>query len=156
MIEGWIPSSKVKRIRNDLKTICADEVIVKDWPAKDTPTQLANPKGPILAIFEKLTLGFGVPKSEEIDPTVLWLVTYPLFFGLMFGDVGNGIVVTIASSIIYFYKRRGLKIPDNAVRRTRRRLQHGNPRFTLADSKRPRLSSCRIPVRNNIRKCRMV
>ncbi len=113
MIEGWIPSSKVNRIRNDLKSICADEVIVKDWPAKNAPTQLQNPKGPILATFEKLTVGFGVPKSEEIDPTVLWLVTYPLFFGLMFGDVGNGIVVIIASSIIYFYKRRGLKIPDN-------------------------------------------
>ena len=114
MIEGWIPTSKVKRIRNDLKSLCADEVIVKDWPAKNAPTQLENPKGPILSIFEKLTLGFGVPNSEEIDPTVLWLITYPLFFGLMFGDVGNGIVVMIASSIIYFYKRRGLKIPDNA------------------------------------------
>ncbi|MGA3110196.1 MAG: V-type ATPase 116kDa subunit family protein [Candidatus Bathyarchaeia archaeon] len=114
MIEGWIPSSKVNRIRNDLKSICADEVIVKDWPAKNAPTQLQNPKGPILATFEKLTIGFGVPKSEEIDPTVLWLITYPLFFGLMFGDVGNGIVVMIASSIIYFYKRRGLRIPDNA------------------------------------------
>jgi len=114
MIEGWIPSSETKRIRNDLKSICADEVIVKDWPGKNAPTQLQNPKGPILATFEKLTLGFGVPKSEEIDPTILWLVTYPLFFGLMFGDVGNGIVVMIASSIIYFYKRRGLKIADNA------------------------------------------
>ncbi|MGA2626064.1 MAG: V-type ATPase 116kDa subunit family protein [Candidatus Bathyarchaeia archaeon] len=114
MIEGWIPSSKVKRIRNDLKTICADEVIVKDWPAKNAPTQVQHPKGPILATFEKLTLGFGVPSSEEIDPTVLWLVTYPIFFGFMFGDVGNGLVVMIASSIIYLYKRRGLKIPDNA------------------------------------------
>ncbi len=114
MIEGWIPSSRVKKIRNDLKSICADEAIIKDWPAKDAPTQLQNPKSPILATFEKLTLGFGVPKSDEIDPTILWLVTYPLFFGLMFGDVGNGIVVIIASSIIYFFKRRGLKIPDNA------------------------------------------
>jgi V/A-type H+-transporting ATPase subunit I len=114
MIEGWMPSSKVNRIRNDLKAICSDEVIVKDWPAKNAPTQLENPKGPILATFEKLTLGFGVPKSEEIDPTVLWLVTYPIFFGFMFGDVGNGLVVMIASSIIYLYKRKGLKIPDNA------------------------------------------
>jgi len=114
MIEGWMPSSKVNKIRNDLKSICSDEVIVKDWPAKNAPTQLQNPKGPILATFEKLTLGFGVPKSEEIDPTVLWLVTYPIFFGFMFGDVGNGLVVMIASSIIYLYKRKGLKIPDNA------------------------------------------
>ena len=114
MIEGWMPSSKVGKIKRDLSSICDGEVIVKDWAGKNAPTQLENPKGPIMSIFEKLTIGFGVPKSDEVDPTVLWLITYPLFFGLMFGDVGNGVVVIIASSIIYFYKRRGLTIPDDA------------------------------------------
>ena len=114
MIEGWMPSAKVGRIKRDLDSMCAGEVIVKDWAAKNAPTQLENPKGPIMSIFEKLTIGFGVPKSDEVDPTVLWLITYPLFFGLMFGDVGNGLVVIIASSIIYFYKRKGLTIPDDA------------------------------------------
>ena len=114
MIEGWMPSGKVARVKHDLNSICAGEVIVKDWAGKNAPTQLENPKGPIMSIFEKLTIGFGVPKSDEVDPTVLWLITYPIFFGLMFGDVGNGVVVVIASSIIYLYKRRGLTIPDDA------------------------------------------
>ena len=114
MIEGWMPTSKIKKIKRDLNAICADEVIVKDWAEKNGPTQLQNPKGPIMSIFEKLTIGFGVPKSDEVDPTVLWLITYPLFFGLMFGDIGNGVVVTIASTIIYYYRRKGLTIADNA------------------------------------------
>jgi V/A-type H+-transporting ATPase subunit I len=114
MIEGWSPAAKIRKIKSDLKAICADEVIVKDWAARNAPTQMQNPKLPVLSIFEKLTVGFGVPKSDEIDPTVLWLVTYPLFFGFMFGDVGNGLVVMLVSSIIYYYKRKGLKIPDNA------------------------------------------
>ena len=114
MIEGWVPTAKLKKIKSDLKSICANEVIVKDWAGRNAPTQMHNPKLPVLATFEKLTLGFGVPKSDEIDPTVLWLVTYPLFFGFMFGDVGNGLVVMLVSSIIYYYKRKGLKISDNA------------------------------------------
>ena len=114
MIEGWMPTRRINNVKRDLDSICAGEVIVRDWAEKNGPTQLQNPKGPIMAIFEKLTIGFGVPKSDEIDPTVLWIVTYPLFFGLMFGDVGNGVVVTIASSIIYYFKRKGLTIPDNA------------------------------------------
>jgi V/A-type H+-transporting ATPase subunit I len=114
MIEGWMPSSKVGMIRSELKKICADEVIVRDWASKNAPTRLQNPKIPVLSIFEKLTLGFGVPKSDEVDPTVLWLVTYPLFFGFMFGDVGNGLVVMIVSSIFYIQKKRGLVISDNA------------------------------------------
>lgn len=114
MIEGWMPSSKVGMIRSELKKICADEVIVRDWASRNAPTRLQNPKIPVLSIFEKLTLGFGVPKSDEVDPTVLWLVTYPLFFGFMFGDVGNGLVVMIVSSIFYIQKKRGLVISDNA------------------------------------------
>ena len=112
MIEGWMPTAKVTPVTAQLKRICEDEVITRSWASKNGPTSLHNPKS--VAIFEKLTVGFGIPKSDEVDPTVLWLITYPLFFGFMFGDVGNGIVVMIISSIIYMYKRRGLVIPEIA------------------------------------------
>jgi len=112
MIEGWIPTSKISPVSAQLKTMCKDEVIIRNWASKNGPTNLHNPK--TVAIFQKLTVGFGIPKSDEVDPTVLWLITYPIFFGFMFGDVGNGIVVIIISSLIYMYKRRGLVIPDTA------------------------------------------
>jgi len=32
----------------------------------------------------------------------------------MFGDVGNGLVVMLMSSLIYMYKKRGLVVPDNS------------------------------------------
>lgn len=114
MIEGWTPASKIEAIKTTLKSICADEVIIRDWSSHNAPTRMQNPKLPVLSTFEKLTLGFGVPKSDEIDPTILWLVTYPLFFGFMFGDVGNGLVVMLISSLIYVQKRRGLTVTDNA------------------------------------------
>jgi len=112
MIEGWIPTAKVSPVTTELKKMCDDEVIIRSWTSKNSPTSLHNPKS--VGIFQKLTIGFGIPKSDEVDPTVLWLITYPLFFGFMFGDVGNGIVVIIISSVIYMYKRRGLVIPDTA------------------------------------------
>jgi V/A-type H+-transporting ATPase subunit I len=112
MIEGWIPAASVTPVTAQLKKICEDEAIIRSWASKNGPTSLHNPKS--LAIFEKLTVGFGIPKSDEVDPTVLWLITYPIFFGFMFGDVGNGIVVIIMSSIMYMYKRRGLVIADTA------------------------------------------
>ncbi|HMK82701.1 MAG TPA: V-type ATPase 116kDa subunit family protein, partial [Candidatus Bathyarchaeia archaeon] len=112
MIEGWMPTARVASVISQLKIICDGEVIVRSWASRNGPTNLHNPKR--VSIFQKLTVGFGIPKSDEVDPTVLWLVTYPLFFGFMFGDVGNGIVVMIISAIIYMYKRRGLVIPDTA------------------------------------------
>jgi V/A-type H+-transporting ATPase subunit I len=112
MIEGWMPSSKINSISVQLKSICDGEAIIKSWTSSKGPTQLQNPRQ--VSIFQKLTVGFGIPASDEIDPTILWLITYPLFFGFMFGDVGNGIVVIIISSIIYYYKKRGLTISDTA------------------------------------------
>jgi V/A-type H+-transporting ATPase subunit I len=114
MIEGWMPASKIGGIRSTLQEICDGELIMKDWASKNAPTKVSTRKLPFLQIFEKLTVGFGVPKSDEVDPTVLWIVTYPLFFGFMFGDVGNGFVVTIVSAIFWLKKRQGLVIPDNA------------------------------------------
>ena len=112
MIEGWMPTANTNEVSSKLKTICNGELIFRDWVSHNAPTRLNNPKS--LGIFEKLTTGFGIPKSDEVDPTVLWLITYPIFFGFMFGDVGSGIVVIIVSSIIYMYKKRGLVIPDVA------------------------------------------
>ncbi len=112
MIEGWMPTANINEVCSKLKTICNGELVFRDWVSHNAPTRLNNPKS--LGIFEKLTTGFGIPKSDEVDPTVLWLITYPIFFGFMFGDVGSGIVVIIVSSIIYMYKKRGLVIPDVA------------------------------------------
>jgi len=114
MIEGWVPASKIGKIKSALQETCDGEVIIKDWASKDAPTNVSRPKLPVLQIFEKLTVGFGIPKSDEVDPTILWLVTYPLFFGFMFGDVGNGFVVMIVSAFFWLKKRQGLVIPDNA------------------------------------------
>jgi V/A-type H+-transporting ATPase subunit I len=114
MIEGWMPTSRIEPIKSQLKSMCADEVIVKDWSSRDAPTRMQNPKLPVLSIFEKLTTGFGVPKSNEVDPTILWLVTYPLFFGFMFGDIGVGLAVMLFSCLFYFRKKGGLVISDNA------------------------------------------
>ncbi len=114
MIEGWMPASKIGAIRTALQEMCNGEVIIKDWASKNAPTNVSKPKFPMLQVFEKLTIGFGVPNSNEVDPTILWLVTYPLFFGFMFGDVGNGFVVMIVSAIFWLKKKQGLVIPDNS------------------------------------------
>jgi len=114
MIEGWMPASKIGAITTALQEMCKGEVIIKDWASKNAPTNVSKPKSPMFQIFEKLTIGFGVPKSDEVDPTILWFVTYPLFFGFMFGDVGNGLVVMIVSAIFWLKKKQGLVIPDNA------------------------------------------
>ena len=59
--------------------------------------------------FETITRMYGSPTYSEIDPTPLIAFTFPLLFGLMFGDIGHGLVLIISGLIgaIKFRKRGG-------------------------------------------------
>jgi len=59
--------------------------------------------------FETITRMYGSPTYSEIDPTPLIAFTFPLLFGLMFGDIGHGIVLIISGLIgaMKFRKRGG-------------------------------------------------
>ena len=43
--------------------------------------------------FQGIVDGYGVPRCGEINPAAFTIITYPFLFGVMFGDVGHGIIV---------------------------------------------------------------
>ena len=54
------------------------------------PTELKNNR---IFALESLVRMYGLPSYNEIDPTAFVAITYFLMFGLMFGDVGQGLVL---------------------------------------------------------------
>lgn len=55
--------------------------------------------------FETITKMYGVPAYSEIDPTPFLAITFPILFGLMFGDIGHGIILIISGLIGAFVFR---------------------------------------------------
>ena len=51
---------------------------------------------------------YGIPAYSEIDPTPFLAFTFPLLFGIMFGDIGHGIVLVISGLIgaLIFRKKK--------------------------------------------------
>jgi V/A-type H+-transporting ATPase subunit I len=45
--------------------------------------------------FEPITLTQGPPKPNEIDPTPMIALIFPIFYGLMFGDAGQGALLAL-------------------------------------------------------------
>jgi V/A-type H+-transporting ATPase subunit I len=43
--------------------------------------------------YQSLVQNYGIPRYGEFDPTLLFMVTFLLMFGVMFGDVGQGAVI---------------------------------------------------------------
>ncbi|MDI9620159.1 MAG: V-type ATPase 116kDa subunit family protein [Candidatus Nezhaarchaeota archaeon] len=83
------------------------EVEEKHREEVKVPTLMDNPWW--TKVYENIVRGFGILNYREIDPTIIWYFTFPLFFGIMFCDMGHGLVLLILSSILYHFKRKGIK-----------------------------------------------
>ncbi|TXT61587.1 MAG: V-type ATP synthase subunit I [Promethearchaeota archaeon] len=62
-----------------------------------TPRRIKHNK--IIKPFETLVKMYGTPSYTEIDPTPILFITFPLLFGMMFGDLGHGIVLVISGIV---------------------------------------------------------
>ena len=61
--------------------------------------------------MELLTDAVGRPAYGRIDPTLFMFVTYPIFFGMMLGDMAYGLV-TIALGALYLVRQIPMKWLD--------------------------------------------
>lgn len=50
--------------------------------------------------FQEMNDVYGVPDYKEINPTLFTMITFPLLFGSMFGDVGHGLILLIISILL--------------------------------------------------------
>ena len=70
-------------------------------PAKNedkVPVKLKNPK--YARAFEFFIDLYSMPSYKEIDPTFFVFLTFPIFFGMMLGDIGYGLMSLIAFWIL--------------------------------------------------------
>jgi V/A-type H+-transporting ATPase subunit I len=58
----------------------------------------------LFAPFERLVSGYGVASYKEIEPTLLFAVSFLLMFGVIFGDIGDGLCLFVAGLLA---NRRG-------------------------------------------------
>ena len=45
--------------------------------------------------FQEIVNTYGIPRYQEINPTVFNIVTFPFLFGVMFGDIGHGFILLL-------------------------------------------------------------
>ncbi len=102
LIRGFIPEAQEAAFRRRLESSGIDTVMDLAH-AHEAPTKLDNP--PVLDSFEDLVRLYTLPRYNEIDPTSLMAITFPLFFGFMLGDIGYGLCVLALAIVL-------LRMPD--------------------------------------------
>jgi V/A-type H+/Na+-transporting ATPase subunit I len=106
LIAGWVPKNRVPDLRQAVESATEGRVTFEEntpfIPGDHTkiPTLLRHSR--LLRSVEGLVATYGVPGYREIDPTLLIGVTFVLMFGVMFGDLGQGLVLAILGLALAF------------------------------------------------------
>lgn len=66
------------------------------------PVKLKNNK--LFKSFEPLIEMYGTPNYDGIDPTKFFAIVYMLLFGIMFGDLGQGMVISLIGFLLFKLK----------------------------------------------------
>ena len=99
LIKGWVPNEELNKTIQALNKAAGNKIFIHfDKPKKEdkVPVKLNNPK--FAKSFEFFIDLYSTPTYKEIDPTFFIFFTFPIFFGIMLGDVGYGLL-----SLILFY-----------------------------------------------------
>ena len=103
ILKGWIPKKVSKEF---VKSI--DHAVVTFSSFKgEAPVLLETPLA--LKPFEKLISNFSFPRYGEINPVIPFAFSFLLLFGIMFGDVGHGLVIAIIGWLV---KKRSTEYSD--------------------------------------------
>lgn len=118
VLEGWLPRSQVgelvARVSAALGPTVLVEVVREEiWRGTDAPVALANP--PLFRPFEIVTRQLPLPKYGTIDPTPFVAVFFPMFFGVMLGDVGYGAVLALVALVLRFRSKPGTTLRSVAA-----------------------------------------
>lgn len=103
---GFIPKSDERRFAEGLGDIggVSFDLLPEDTDRRfKAPTKLKN--NWFFRPFEMFVGMYGLPSHEDIDPTPYVAIAYSLLFGIMFGDLGQGLLLSLIGFILYRWKK---------------------------------------------------
>ncbi len=102
-IYGWMPADKVASLGTSLQKTFGGSVVLKEVEIRSedierVPVVLQNPL--YFKPFENFTRLLPLPSYSSFDPTPFIGIFFPLFFGLILGDAGYGLVILLLTAIV--------------------------------------------------------
>jgi V/A-type H+-transporting ATPase subunit I len=95
--EGWVPTHQVDTVSNSLVSATGGKIFVTVLPTDlehdIVPVEYHNPS--FARPAQMLMDVYSRPKYTELDPTLVLSIVFPIFFGLILGDVGYGLMLLV-------------------------------------------------------------
>lgn len=103
VITGWVPREDLEALTQSLRS-ASKEILIETLPTSrsghnsNVPVALLNSK--YLKPFQMLVNTYARPRYGELDPTILMAFTFPLLYGAMFGDLGQGLILLLLGLLV--------------------------------------------------------
>lgn len=115
VIMGWIPKKYLNATRKMLGEAFSGRVIVNELPVTETDMENApvfydNPSW--VKPFEFIMQLVAPPRYREVDPSPILAIFFPLFFGIMVGDIGYGLVI-LAFALVIRHRYQAIAFAKN-------------------------------------------
>ena len=99
-LEAWLPEGEKDRVDKDLENSPLSlAYTIREPLESETPPTYVESNG-VVAPYESVTNMFSVPFYKEIDPNPSVAFFFFLIFGMMLGDAGYGLLLTLGTGII--------------------------------------------------------
>ncbi len=102
-IRGWVPAGDVERLRAQLDATFGMKVVLEEKHVREkdlakAPVVIMNP--PYFRSFEIFGRLLPVPAYSSFDPTPFIGIFFPVFFGMILGDAGYGVLLAVLALVL--------------------------------------------------------
>ncbi len=137
MLQAWVPEYRAEELTKGVAGACHGEASVvveeagssqsqehsesKTEEHSDSSANEASKPPTLVNVpswfqpLQSIINNFGIPAYNELNPLPLMIISYPLIFGLMFGDFGQGPLFILFGLVFLRLKRKGGKIPGGDI-----------------------------------------
>ena len=99
VVEGWVQKERVEELKERIANVTRGKAYTEELEGDElAPTVTKRPK--FLQPFDYMVSFYSVQRSDEIDPTWIFILLFPIFYGLMVTDVGYGLASLLLATYI--------------------------------------------------------
>jgi V/A-type H+-transporting ATPase subunit I len=112
-VSGWMPAARADEVQAVVAAVTDGTGVVRFVAAEaDEMVRAGREQVPVrfsdnafLKPFRLLITIYGIPRYDEVEPSLFFALSFVLMFGLMFGDAGHGLVIILLGAWLALTRR---------------------------------------------------
>ena len=115
--EIWVLQKNFEKLQNAISSSFDDDstatfIDLKDY-GMDRPTYIEVNE--FTYPFQEIVNQYGIPNYHEINPCYFTIITFPFLFGIMFGDIGHGLILLVITLYLFYLANKNRRNINGAI-----------------------------------------